>query len=194
MLRNSFRLAVLAALLLVPLRAELEFTGILVTSQKTSFALTDTDTGKTIWSSVGQEIDGYQISGYDRSADVLMLTKDGTSRRLPLKNSGKVKNERLELSGEFKTAAGDKTEVQRVTLTFGQETVFPLANGMMCHITPRNPPRKDAHDGNISFLVQFDKPGDDGWITRTAVIARPGQPFSMNVEGRVAFSFTPKNN
>src|SRR5688500_16427655 len=86
------RIAILAgALLTSAARAEIEFVGVLATSQTVRVALTDTSTGKTEWLATGDTFAGYKVRSYDASSDIVTLTSDVVELRLRLKNDAKIK-------------------------------------------------------------------------------------------------------
>jgi hypothetical protein len=67
-------------------RADIEFVGILATSQSTRFALGDTATGKTEWLMAGDRFAGYTLATFDAKQDTLVLQRDGTELRVRLKD------------------------------------------------------------------------------------------------------------
>ncbi len=184
----SFRLVLLGALLLAPLRAEIEFTGIFVTSKQSQFALTEKSSGETVWRKIGQSFGGAEITDYDAKGDTLTLRQDGTTLRLRLKDA-KVKTARVEIAGTFSLGPTENTEVIRGTLVFDQENIFPLSEGLVCRVTPSLRP-----DGNILYRAFFEQTGPDGKVEKLStpsIIALPHTPFSIRI-GDLGFSFTPK--
>jgi hypothetical protein len=86
------RLRILLLFALLPLCAVaadlgIEFTGVLVMSDKTQVALTISATGSTSWVAVGQKFSGYVVSEFDPKEEVVVLTKDGVPTRLKLKTA-----------------------------------------------------------------------------------------------------------
>jgi len=65
----------------------IEFTGVLVTADKTQVALTILATGSTSWVTVGQKFSGCVVSEFDPKEEVVVLTKDGVPTRLRLKTA-----------------------------------------------------------------------------------------------------------
>ena len=169
-------------------RAEVEFTGILVTPQQTLFTLRENASAGSGWCQLGQTFAGYELTAYDPKGDTLTLTKNGIKTLVHLTDA-KVKSARFEITGTFTLSAGEKLDVVRATLTFGEETVFPLKDGLVFRLKPESRP-----DGNILYRAVFERPRPDGTIERLAapgVIALPGQKFSIAV-GDLGFSFTPQ--
>ena len=65
----------------------IEFTGVLVMSDKTQVALTISATGSTSWVTVGQKFSGYVVSEFDATDEVVVQVKDGVPTRLKLKTA-----------------------------------------------------------------------------------------------------------
>ena len=171
------------------LRADLEFTGILVTSQTTRFALTDTATGKSDWRERGQTFGGYTIISYEPKDETLLLRQDTQDLRLRLKDDAKVKAARLELTGTIAFNATEKVEVERATLQFDEENVFPLKDGVTYRITPTRLP-----DGTHRYQFSIERvlaPNKTERISAPLVRTLPGQPFSLQI-GDLGFSFLPR--
>jgi hypothetical protein len=171
------------------LRADIEFVGILMTSQATRFALSDTALGKTDWVSSGQKFAGYTVGAYDRKEDVLTLTRDGAELRVKLKNDAKIQNSRFELTGAITFGADAKIEVERATLLFDEENVFPLKDGLTYRITPTR-----EEDGNIRYAIAVERvlaENKKEKIAAPAIIVLPGHPFKIQV-GELGFAFTPR--
>ena len=180
--------AALLAVSLVTLRAELEFTGIFVTSKQSQFALTESSSGETGWRKIGQSFGGAEITGYDAKDDTLTLRQNGATLQLRLKDA-KVKTARVEIAGTISLGPAEKLDVIRGTLVFDQENVFPLADGLVCRVTPSLRP-----DGNILYRAFFEETRPDGKVEKLSspsIIARPDTPFAMRI-GELGFSFTPK--
>lgn len=171
-------------------RAEIEFVGILATSRATQFALSDSTTGKTDWVSRGQKFAGYTVGSFDAGEDMLTLSRDGQEVRLHLKDDAKIKAARLELTGTVTLGATEKIDVERATLLFDQENLFPLKDGITYRITPRRRP-----DGNITYTIKVDRVLADNkteTIAAPSIIALPGSRFSFQVGDEIGFSFTPR--
>jgi hypothetical protein len=180
---------------LAPLRAEVEFTGILVTPASSLFALADRAAGTTSgWIGLQQTFGGYTVTAYDPKTDVLTLAKDGVKTELRL-NAAKVQPAKLEIRGTINLTAGEKIEFERATLAFDEDNAFPLKNGVVLHLTPRRMP-----DGNLFFQASFTRPKPDGnleTLNAMGVVAQPGKAFSIQIgsrdtpENNLGFSFTP---
>jgi hypothetical protein len=168
-------------------RAAVEFSGILVTSQRTMFNLNDTSTGESQWRRTGEDFAGFTIGDYNARDDSLGLTKSGVTTRVHLKDA-KVQSARLEITGTLTFAAGEKIQVTRATLVFDQENVFPLGDNLTCRITPQ---RRD--DGTILYRALFERrlPDKTERLAIPAVVALPGLPFRIKVED-LEFAFSPR--
>ena len=170
-------------------RAEIEFVGILATSHAQHFALGDTATGKTDWVTPGTTFGGYTVVSYEAKDDTLLLRRDGSDLRLRLKDDAKVKAARLELTGSITFGATDRIEVERATLLFDQENIFPVQNGVTYRITPTRMP-----DGTIRYRAEIERvlaPNKVERLSSPAVVALPGQQFSMRIDD-LGFSFKPR--
>ncbi len=183
----------LAAILLLAAtaHAEIEFTGIFVTSRQSLFQLTENSTGETGWRRVGEKFAGAEIAGYDAPADTLTLAKDGAKTRVQLKDAKVKSAAQVEIVGTVTFGGGQKVEVTRGTLVFDRENEFPLGDGLVCKITPSLRP-----DGAILYKSSFERTGADGKIERLSspsVIARAGASFGIQV-GDLGYSFTPKTS
>jgi hypothetical protein len=183
------RCVIVASALIAVARAEIEFVGILVTPKMTLFALTDTTTGGTQWLPRGERIAGHVIGEFDAKTDTLLVTRDKTELRLRLKDDAKVKSARLELTGTVTLGETEKFEITRATLLLDEENVFPLKDGITYRITPS---RRD--DGTLQYRLAIKRAVSETssqQISAPAVIALPGQPFSVQMDGFV-FAFTPR--
>jgi hypothetical protein len=171
------------------LRAEIVFTGVLSLGEKTLVALTDTATEKTEWRAAGQSFAGHTIRHYDRATDsVTLVAADGTERCLKL-HDARIKSAPLELAGTISLGAGEKIEVTRATLVFDAETVFPLKDGIVYRVTPRQRP-----DGTILFETAIERtlaPNASEKISFPRVLTLPGQEFRL-VVGDYSLAFTPR--
>jgi hypothetical protein len=63
----------------------IEFSGVLGRGDDVRLALTNKSTGNVQWVAIGSSFAGYGVSAYDPKADVVVLTKDGRTFRLGLK-------------------------------------------------------------------------------------------------------------
>lgn len=181
-------------------RAEIEFAGILVTSEKTLFRLTDKSGAVSpAWVMVGQSFAEHKIKSYDAARDVLTLTKGDALVEVRLKDA-KVQSGSasagIVVGGMATLAGGEKLAVTRATLLFDQKNSFPLKNGVVLHVTPTRLP-----NGNLEFSASFERPGPDGKMIQLSaprVQVLPGYPFSIRVgsddkpEDAFGFSFTPE--
>ena len=183
-------LLVLALLAATEARAEVEFVGVLVTSERAMFALSEGPDQPIAWRRLGQDFAGYEVSAFDAKADTLVLTKANAPLRLHLKADAKIKDTSTEISGAL-TLGPAILEINRATLVFDRENIFPLTDGIVCHITPTRRP-----DGNLLYRASFERPGADGKteiIALPSVITLPTGSFNVQV-GDIGFGFTPKPN
>lgn len=188
-LQRWFAALFLLVTIITSARADLEFVGILVTSQSTHFALSDTASGKTDWVKPGGKFAGYTIGKFEPKEDVLTLTRDGTEFRLRLKNDARIKDGRFELTGTITFGAAESIQVQRATLLFDQENVFPLKDGLTYRITPTR-----DESGNIRYAIAVEKilgENKKEKLSAPTIIALPGHPFKIQV-GELGFAFTPR--
>ena len=178
----------LLSLLVPALRADIEFVGILATSQSTRFALTDTTSGKSDWLAAGEAFAGYKLVSFDAKTDTLLLRRSDSELRLRLKDDAKIKSARMELTGTI-TFGAEKLEIDRVTLVFDQENVFPLKDGVTYRITPQRLP-----DGTILFQTEIERvlaPNKSERLSSPGIVTLPGQQFSLRI-GDLGFSFKPR--
>ena len=185
------RLTILGMVLLTATiaRAEIEFIGVLATPKKTQFALTDTATERTVWISVGDTFADYKLTGYDRTTDTITLTKPDAKLHLRLKDDAKIKAARLELTGTITFGADDKVEIERATLRFDEENVFPLKDGVVYRITP-----KQRDDGNIQYHIAIERTlagNKTERVSAPSIITIPGHPFRLQI-GDAGFAFAPR--
>jgi hypothetical protein len=191
---NLFLSALLTvALVATTARAAVEFSGILVMPGKTLFALTDTDTSKTAWVALNDSFAGFVVTSYEQPTDTLTLIRNDTATRVRLKDDAKIKSARFELTGTITFGAGEKIEIERATLLFDQENVFPLKDGVTYRITPTRRP-----DGTLRYGVVIEQRSIENGIDRVrrvsapSVTTRVNQPFSLRV-GEFGFTFIPKS-
>jgi hypothetical protein len=191
---SIFRRPLLASLLMATFatstaRAEIEFVGILATSHARHFALGDSTSGRTEWVVTGGTFGGYTVVAYEPKDDTLLLRRDGNILRLRLKDDAKVKAARLELTGAMTFGETDRIEVERATLIFDQENVFPAQNGVTYKITPTRMP-----DGTLRFRAEIERvlaPNKIERLSSPDVITLPGQQFSIRIDD-LGFSFKPR--
>ncbi|MBI4626544.1 MAG: hypothetical protein HY736_25410 [Verrucomicrobia bacterium] len=187
---NRFPFTVFALLLLATaVRAQVEFSGILAMPGKTLFALTNTATSKTEWVALHDRFAGFVVTSYDRPTDTLTLLRNGTATRVRLKDDAKVQSLRFELTGTITFGTGEIIEIERATLLFDQENVFPLKDGIIYRITPTRRP-----DGTLMYRIVIEQQIAENRIDRLSaptVITLPNQTFSIRI-GEYGFSFTPK--
>ena len=185
-----FRLFLFLTLLTTAVaRAEIEFIGVLITPARSMFALSDDAAKPASWRALGQDFADYTLKEFDAKADTLVLTKNGATLRVHLKDDAKVKSARMEIAGALTLGGKEKLEVTRATLIFDQENVFPLKDGLVCRITPTRRP-----DGNILYRASFERTGADGRkeiLAAPAVVVLPASPFNIRI-GDIGFGFTPK--
>jgi hypothetical protein len=186
---GALLMVVVATLFTVSARADIEFIGILATSESTRFALADTATGRTDWVGRGDRFGGYTVTSFDAKNDTLLLQRDATVLKIRLKDDAKVKAARVELTGSITFSATESMEIERVTLLFDQENVFPLKDGVTYRITPERRP-----DGSILYRTSIERvlgPNKFERISSPGVVALPGQQFSMRIDD-LSFSFKPR--
>jgi hypothetical protein len=170
--------------------ADIEFVGILAAGSRTQFALTDTQSERTAWVALGDVFSEHKITAYDRETDTLTLTKAGAETRIHLRDDAKIKAARLELTGSI-TLGGQQEpmEIERATMLFGQENVFPVQDGLVYRITPTQ-----LEDGTLEFSILMERTLGPNKIERVAaprIRTLAGQPFKL-VVGDVHFAFTPR--
>ena len=169
------------------LKADLEFSGFFSTSKEELFSLTETEPKRTSgWLKIGQSFGGFTIEAFDREHEILTLKQGERSLKIPLRAS-KVKDGRAMVSGSLKFL-NEKLEGVRASLFFGEETSFPLKDGVTFRIKPER-----RADGNILYHARFvatDKDGAEQTLASPSVVAIPGQPFGIQV-GDFGYSFAP---
>ena len=168
------------------LRAEIEFSGFFTTSKEALFCLTDTKAQRSSgWLKIGQSFGSYTLLSFDREQDAITLRQGERLLKVPLRTS-KVKDGRATISGSLKFL-NEKVEGMRASLFFGEETSFPLKNGITFRIKPEQLP-----DGNILYHAKFIGTGEDGAekvLSAPSVVAIPGKPFGIQI-GDFGYSFT----
>lgn len=171
----------------VSLRAEIEFSGFFTTSKEALFSLSDPETQRSSgWLKIGQSFGSYTLLSFDREQDVVTLKQGERLLKIPLR-APKVKNGRATISGLLKFQ-NEKVEGVRASLFLGEETSFPLKNGITFRIKPEPRP-----DGNILYHAKFIATSADGTekvLSAPAVVAIPGQPFGILI-GDFGYSFAP---
>lgn len=182
---------VLGALLstAVFVRADIEFIGILSMPPKKLFALTDTATNKTAWVSLGEAFGDHKLTAYDAAADIITLVKPGVEMRLHLKDDARIKSARMEITGTITLGGEEPVEVERATLFFDQENVFPVKDGIVYRITP-----KRLEDGTLEYSIAIEQtvaPNKTEKLSAPRIRALAGQPFKLRI-GEAGFAFTPR--
>jgi hypothetical protein len=170
-------------------RAEIEFSGVLAMSGRTLFALTDTATARSDWVPLQGRFAEHVVSHYDRATETLTLTRQETSLQVRLKDDAKVQPARFELTGRISFGAGETVDIERATLVFDQENVFPLKDGITYRITPVR-----RADGTLRYSISIEQRTAANRIDRLSapsIVTLPHQSFTLRV-GDFAFSFTPK--
>lgn len=169
------------------LRAEIEFSGFFTTAKEGLFSLRDTETQRSSgWLKIGQSFGDYTVQSFDSEQDIITLKQGERLLKIPLRTS-KVKEGRAMISGSLKFLNG-KVEGVRASLFFGEETSFPLKDGVAFRIKPEQRP-----DGNIVYHTKFVTTGEDGAekvLSAPSVVAIPGRPFGIQV-GDFGYSFKP---
>ena len=119
----------------------------------------------------------------------LTLTRQETSIRVRLKDGAAVQPARLELTGSISFGSGEKVAIERATLQFDQENVFPLKDGITYRITPVR-----RADGTLRYSISIEQRTAANRINRLSapsIVTLPHQSFIMRV-GEFSFSFAPK--
>lgn len=174
-------------------RAEIEFSGLLITSERSMFALSADPVQAATWRALGQDFAGYKLAEFDAKANTLVLTKDGATLRVHLKDDAKVKSARMEIAGALKIGRKEKLTITRATLILGEENIIPLLDGLVCRITI-TPTRQP--DGSLLYRASFERTDADGQpdvVTAPMVLALPTGSFNVEI-GDIGFSFTPTTN
>ena len=165
--------------------AAVEFAGILVTSEKTLFRLRDEAAGAAAaWVQIGQTFAGHEILHFDAQQEALTLRQAGATSVVRLKDAKVQPDASIAIDVGVSLGGGEKPEVSRATLVFGQENSFPLREGLLCLITPTRLP-----DGTIRYRLAFERPDADGHperLSALSIIQRAGDPISLQL--------TPKKN
>ena len=179
--------------------AAIEFAGILVTSEKTLFRLKDEAAGAAAaWVQVGQTFAGHEVLRFDAQQDVLTLHTAGATSTVRLKDAKVQPDASIVIGGVITLGGGEKLDVSRATLVFDQENSFPLREGLVCLITPTRLP-----DGNIRYLLAFERPDADGnpeRLSALSLVQRPGDPVSLqltsdkNPADRLGLTLVPPRN
>lgn len=157
-------------------RAAVELAGIIVTSEKALFRLKDGAAGAAAaWVQIGQTFAGHEILQFDAQRDALTLRQAGATSVLRLKDAKVQTDASIVIGGVVSFGVGDKVEVSRASLLFGQQNSFPLHAGLVCRIPPTRPP-----DGHIHDRRAFERPdaaGNRGRRCALSTIQRPGDPI-----------------
>ena len=166
-----------------------EFTGVLITPQQSLLCLTDTVTQKVEWHAVGELFAGYRLREFDQAHDRIVLEKDGVVSEISLALDAAVSPARIEIAGTLQLGADEKIRIDRATLQFDVENTFPVKPDTLYRITPTRRP-----DGQIQYRASIERVlagNKTELISLPAIVARPGQPFSIRAGGQ-GFSFTPR--
>ena len=178
----------LLAIGVVVLRAELQFSGFFQTPKESLYSLSDTENNVSSgWLKIGQSFRGYTVVSFDREREVITLKKAEQSLELHLRES-KVKDGKMTISGIITLGLGEQLGGVRASIFLGEETVFPLKDGVTLHLTAKRLP-----DGNMLFRSRFvlrQKDGTEKIESAPTVTTRPGQPFAVRV-GELGYQFTP---
>jgi len=164
-----------------------EFTGILSSSKKVTFALSDERSGASKWISLHQSFEGYEAFEYDARDEILSLKKDDTILRLKLKDS-KVQEGQYPVTGTITTAAGEVSTVRDVALILGREATFPLAENVVLRLTTTR-----RSDGNLEYKADIERTIEDGskqTMASPTIIGRPSQRVALEAAG-YKFEFQP---
>lgn len=165
-----------------------ELSGIYIEGDKALFVLMDPGTGNSSrWLALGQDFEGYALKEFQSAADTVILAKAGAKYAVKLR-AAKVKYAATALTGTIELGAGRSTRLQRATLVFGEESIFPVAGDLILAVRPEL-----LNDGNIAYHSRFEKTGADGRkqvLDSPAVVAPPGVAFSLHI-GDLGFSLKP---
>jgi hypothetical protein len=176
-------------LVAVSLRAEIEFVGVMISSYTTRVALTDKTNGRTEWLSRGDSFAGYKVTAYDNATETVVLQRGQDELRIRIKDDGKVKSASLELTGAISLGGDRKLEIERATLLFDHENVFPLQDGVTYRITPTR-----QADGNVLYRMLIERvlgPNKTERLSSPSFVTLPGKAFSFQI-GEFGFSFKPR--
>jgi len=178
-------------------RADIEFTGILTSDGKSTFALADTATTDTRWLTVGKSFSGWKITAYDPKTGVLTLTKDSATKSLSLKGAviQSAKATRLSVTGDVNIKMGDSAITGAITLVDGTTNSMILPNGVIVQVTPTVQP-----NGYILYKASFiGSPNADGSpgqvLGQPSAMAMPSMAFNVEMDmptGVISFGFNPK--
>jgi len=165
-----------------------ELAGFFILSDKASFVFVDSETNVTSgWLTIGDTFGGYLIEVFQPDQDTVIL-KRGDERISVSLRKATILEDRIAFSGKIAIGAGNVLEVSQGILRFDEETVFPLAPGVVLRITAT---KRD--DGNIMYTCRFETVNEDGTveaISAPRIIAPPGQLFSARV-GELSFALQP---
>lgn len=169
------------------LRAEIEFSGFFITSQRALFSISDTsDQRSSGWLKIGDSFRGYTLVSFDAKREVVSVRRVDELLEIPLRAS-KVKDGNASVSGTI-MFLNQQVEGVRATLFLGDEMVFPIGTGLTFRIMPEL-----LSDGNILYRAKFVKADDQGveeTLSAPSVVALRGQPVGIQI-GKFGFSFSP---
>ena len=168
-------------------RAEIELSGIFITSKEAPFALTDTEGHHSSgWLKLGESFAGYTLLSFDREHDTITLSRNEQMLKIPLRKP-KVKEGKAKVTGTLKFR-NESIEGARASLFFGEEASFPLKKGITFRIKP-----EQLSDGNILYHSKFVGIREDGAeqiLCDLSVVAIPGEPFGIQM-GDYGYSLKP---
>lgn len=170
-------------------RAEIDFTGVFVTSRVAKFALVDAAAGRSSWLAIGDSFDGYVATEYNATERLLILKKGDEVLRLRLLES-QVKEGYFPLSGKITVGSGEAIVVSDATFVIGLENTFPVEKGLLLRLKAERLP-----DGNPKYTSTLERTLPNGkrrWIQAPAMIGRPSHGVTLEVDD-YHFEFTPKN-
>ena len=168
-------------------RAEIEFTGFLISPKGALYSLGDTESrASSGWLKIGQSFRGYTVEAFDREHEVITLRRLDQVLTVRLRDS-KVKNGKETISGSI-TVGSERLDGIHASLFLGEEMAFPIKDGMTFYLKAER-----LADGNLKFSARFVATGKDGKeeiLASPVLIALPGRPFGMKV-GEFGYSFKP---
>ena len=107
------------------LKADIEFSGFLITSKESLYSLSDTERRTTSgWLKVGQAFQGYTVEAFDREKEVITLRKSDQKFLVSLR-SPRVQNGKETISGSI-TVGSERIDGISASLFLGKRRRFQL--------------------------------------------------------------------
>jgi len=141
------------------------------------------------WLKLGQSFAGYTVDAFDAEREVLTLKRGSESLRLKLRDA-KVQSGRATITGTVSIAA-DEIEGVRATLFLGEESAFPLKDGMTLHL------KAERHsDGNVLYSARFvvlQPDGSEKTVAAPRLVALPAhRSASASVSSGLRSNLSPR--